>query len=363
MNFISRQLSPSGGRDEKSALNQAFRIPLGWGIVVVAALFIVAIIASLVGAANIPAKGILLEILQPLVWFDLDSGLSDIQSTIIWQWRLPRVTLAVLVGASLSLAGATYQGVFRNPLADPYLLGAAAGAGLGATLAIVFQFPAILPLVDSVSLSAFAGSMIAITLSTALSRTAGRSTASLLLAGIAVAAFLTAWQTYFLQRYIDSIQEVYSWLIGNLSVAGWGKIQIILPYFLICLVVVFVHRRELDLLRLSEDEARSLGGNPRRSRLVLLIAASLLTATAVSVSGLIGFVGLVVPHLIRLTMGSSYRIIIPLSVFAGGAFLCLADLAARNIMAPAELPIGVITAFVGAPFFALVLHLSRTMIK
>lgn len=336
---------------------------MGWGLLVVASLFVVATTASLVGAADIPAKGVLLEILQPLVWFDLNSGLSDIQSTIIWQWRLPRVILAVLVGASLSLAGATYQGVFRNPLADPYLLGAAAGAGLGATLAIVFQFPPILPLVDSVSLSAFVGSMIAISLSTALSRTAGRSTASLLLAGIAVAAFLTAWQTYFLQRYIDSIQEVYSWLIGNLSVAGWGKVQVILPYFLICLVVVFIHRRELDLLRLSEDEARSLGGNPRRSRFVLLVAASLLTATAVSVSGLIGFVGLVVPHLIRLTMGSSYRIIIPLSVIAGGAFLCLADLAARNVMAPAELPIGVITAFVGAPFFALVLRLSRTMIK
>ncbi|MEO1918833.1 MAG: iron ABC transporter permease [Paracoccaceae bacterium] len=360
MHQHSTNLAPDSA---KIAVERAFRVPVLGGVLVLLLLLLIGLGGALYGAADIPLKSVLIEFLRPLSWLNLDSGLSETQSTIIWQWRLPRVALAVLVGASLSVAGASYQGVFRNPLADPFLLGAAAGAGLGATLAITSGVERVIWNIGTVPLAAFVGSLTGVFLSTMLSRAAGRSTASLLLAGIATASFLTAWQTYLLQQNMDTIREVYSWLMGNLSTSGWGEVNLILPYFVVCFIIAMAHRKELDLLRLSDDEAISLGGHPKRTRIILILAASLLTAIAVSVSGLIAFVGLVVPHVIRLAVGSSYRVIIPLSALAGGAFLCMADIFARNVISPGELPIGVVTAFVGAPFFALLLRLSKSAVQ
>jgi iron complex transport system permease protein len=183
--------------------------------------------------------------------------------------------------------------------------------------------------------------------------------ATLILAGVAVSAFLSAAQTFLLQRHVESLREVYSWLLGRLSTAGWHDVQMILPYAVITSAIVLAQRRELDVLTVGDAEATSLGLHPQRSRYLLIIAASLGTAAAVSVSGLIGFVGLIVPHTLRLVVGPGNRALLPLSVLFGAAFLTLTDLLARTAGGDAEIPIGVITAFLGAPFFVLVLRTSR----
>jgi len=273
--------------------------------------------------------------------------------------------LGLLVGAVLALAGGCYQGVFRNPLADPYLLGVAAGAGLGATTAVVVRYAANLEggATDSLLLPAFAfaGAMIALVLTYGLGASGGRirTPATLILAGVAVAAFLTAIQTYLLQQNVETIREVYSWLLGSLATTGWGDVRLVLPYALATFVVVLALRRELDVLSVGDDEASSLGLHPQRSRLILVGMASLGTAAAVSVAGLIGFVGIIVPHIVRLLAGSSYRVILPLSMLFGAAFLALCDVGARTVQAPTEVPIGVVTAFIGAPFFILVLRTAK----
>jgi iron complex transport system permease protein len=265
------------------------------------------------------------------------------------------VVLAALVGGALAISGAAFQGVFRNPLADPYLLGAAAGAGLGATIIVVTAptWNIALPL------AAFAGALGGVGLSWALSQSAGRSTATLLLAGVAVASFLTAVQTFVQQANIDTIQRVYSWMLGGLNTTGWREVLLTLPYIAVTSVVLWLCARLLDVLTVGDEEAASLGIRPARVRILVLGAASLATAAAVSVAGLIGFVGIVVPHVVRLLAGASYRIVLPLSLFGGATFLILADEIARTVLAPAELPIGVITAFTGAPFFLLVLRMNR----
>lgn len=277
---------------------------------------------------------------------------------------MPRVVLALLVGAMLALAGGCYQGAFRNPLADPYLLGVAAGAGLGVTVVVALRAAAGDPttgLPMSVPLAAFAGALSAVGLTYLLGGAGGRgrSPATLLLAGVAVSAFFAACQTYLLQRHSESIRQVYGWLLGRLSSATWHDVRLILPYALVTALVLLVLRRELDVLSVGDEEAAALGLHPQRSRLLLVAAASLGAAAAVSVSGLIGFVGVIVPHLVRLLAGASYRVILPLSALFGAAFLALADVAARTLEAPAEIPIGVVTAFLGAPFFMLVLRTMR----
>jgi iron complex transport system permease protein len=282
---------------------------------------------------------------------------TALDHTIVWQLRMPRVVLGVLVGAMLAAGGTAYQGVFRNPLADPYLLGIAAGAGLGATLMIVTGHGAafLLPV------AAFLGAVIAVALTYVLG-VAGEvrdSSRSIVLAGVAVAALLTAVQTYLQQQHTAEIQQVFNWLLGSLASASWSNVTLILPYVALSAVVLLAHRRMLDVLRVGEDEARALGIHPERTRLIIVAAATLGTAAAVSVSGLIGFVGIIVPHTVRLTTSSSYRVVLPVSMVAGGGFLVLADLLARTLEAPAEVPIGVITALVGAPFFLFVLRSRR----
>jgi iron complex transport system permease protein len=292
----------------------------------------------------------------------LSSGLNQTEQAILWQIRLPRVILGLLVGATLALAGAGYQGVFRNPLADPYLLGAAAGAGLGVTITIVGDTSSS-PLPLSAPVAAFVGALAAVALTYILGAAGGAraSTASLILAGVAVASFLTASQTYLQQRHRETLQQVYSWILGRLSTVGWREVVVMLPYFAVTAVVILAQRRSLDVLAVGDDEARTLGLHARRTRIMVVVAASLGTAAAVSVSGLIGFVGIIVPHTVRLLAGASHRVILPLSLLFGGAFLVLADLAARTVAAPAEIPIGVVTAFFGAPFFVLVLRTSKRL--
>jgi iron complex transport system permease protein len=328
---------------------------IGAGLVALGA----AVVAGLtIGPVGIPPGRVLLQLLDEVPWVSVDAGLSPAHEAIVSDIRLPRVVLGALVGATLAVTGAAYQGAFRNPLADPYLLGVAAGAGLGATLAIVNGLGDGSGTFDPVPLAAFAGALTAVGMSFLAGRAGGRSVVSLVLAGVAVASFLTAAQTYVLQRNNEVIREVYAWILGRLGTSGWSEVQLLLPYFLVVTVVLIVYRRALDVLAVGDEEASALGVDPRRIRTTVVVVASLGAAAAVAVSGLIGFVGIIVPHAVRLVVGVSNRIVIPLSIVFGAAFMVAMDLLARTIVEPVELPIGVVTAFVGAPFFVLVLRAS-----
>ncbi|HET7488815.1 MAG TPA: iron ABC transporter permease [Acidimicrobiales bacterium] len=337
---------------------------LRWLAVAVVVLAGALFVGLSVGPVSIPVRSIVLALVDRLPAIDVHSGLNARETAILLELRAPRVVLGAMVGATLALSGAAYQGVFRNPLADPYLLGAAAGAGLGATLAIAYRpfFGAVAP--DAIPAAAFVGALAGVAAAYGLGRAAGggRSPAALVLAGVAVASFLTAVQTWVLQRNSDTLREVYDWILGRLTTADWADVRLALPYMIVAGAALLAHRRLLDVLRVGEDEAAALGLHVARLRLTVVVAASLATAAAVAVSGLIAFVGIIVPHLLRLTAGSSYRRLLPLSVLFGAAFLVLADVVARTVAAPAEVPIGVITAFVGAPFFAVVLATSRRSI-
>lgn len=313
--------------------------------------------AVLIGTADIGWQPVLGEIGAQLT--GTTSPLSEREAAIVWQLRVPRIVLAATVGAALAGAGAAFQGVFRNPLADPYLLGAASGAGLAATLVLVAA-PAVTGwLIGPLQIAAFAGALGGVGLSWLLGKSSGGTgTGTLLLAGVAVAAFLSAVQAFVQQLNTETIQQVYTWMLGGLNVSGWREVWMALPYVAGAAIVLMLCARLLDVLSLGDAEAASLGIRPGRVRLLLLVAASLATAAAVSVSGLIGFVGIVVPHIVRLVGGASYRVVMPMSLVVGAVFLIIADQIARTAL-PGELPLGVVTAFAGAPFFALILRRSR----
>jgi iron complex transport system permease protein len=328
---------------------------LSWRAFGITALGLLAALAAGValGPVEMSPWSVTRELIDRLPLVTVDSGLTEREAAVLWQLRVPRVVLGGLVGGTLALAGASYQGVFRNPLADPFLLGVAAGAGLGATIGIVFDLNRSL-----VPLLAFVGALAGVGAAYFLgySLRTGRSTGALLLAGVAVAAFLTATQTYLQQLNADALREVYTWILGRLTTTGWYEVRLALPYLAVGIAVLVAYRRTLDVLALGDEEATSLGVNVNQVRTIVIAAATLVTASAVAVSGLIAFVGIIVPHILRLVVGTSYRRLIPLSILGGGAFLVLADVMARSVQQPAELPIGVITAFIGAPFFVFVLR-------
>ena len=332
-----------------------------WVVAAIAVLYVTFVVAVNVGAVSLDPGRITVSILERISRGGIESGLSAQEEAILWQIRIPRVVLAGLVGATLALAGGAYQGSFRNPLADPYLLGVAAGAGLGATRAIAYSPGAGEWPIGALPLFAFLGGLLGVLLAylVGYSVRAGRTSVTLILGGVAVAAFLTALQTYLLQREAETLRQVYGWILGRLSTVGWAEVLLILPYVLVTGIAAIAGRRRLDVLSVGDEEAASLGVDAARVRLVMVITATLGTAAVVAVSGLIGFVGIIVPHAVRIVFGTSYRVILPLSILYGATFLIVADLIARTVVAPAELPIGVVTAMIGAPFFAFVLRSSR----
>jgi iron complex transport system permease protein len=333
------------------------------GIVLVGAI----VVGASIGPAGPDSWRVPLELLDRLPLIAIDSGVTDAEWNIVWRIRMPRVILAALVGGMLSVAGASYQGVFRNPLVDPYLLGAAAGAGLGATLALTTGRSATSAWpFDPVPTAAFVFAVLTVAVTYVVGasfsgspRGADRSGVTLVLAGVAVVAFVTALQTFILQRNQDVVREVYQWILGRLSGATWSDVMLVLPYVAVSCLVLMLHRRHLDVFRVGDDEAAALGLPIGRTRVVIVVAATLGTAAVVSVSGLIAFVGLVIPHAIRLMAGASYRRVIPLSLLFGAAFLIIADIPGRMLSSPAETPIGVVTAFLGAPFFVYLLRTRR----
>lgn len=288
------------------------------------------------------------------------------EEMIIWNIRLPRVLLALCVGSSLALAGAAFQGLLRNPLADPYTIGVSSGAALGAVFVLFFQVTIVglgsftLPVV-----AIFSG-FISLLVVFGLVRLSSRSLAieTIILAGIIVGAFISSGISLIISLGDqDSMSQIIYWLYGSVAMRGWGHVQLIIPFMLVGTFILLIHYRELNALSLGEDAADHIGVNVRRKKIYILVGASLLTGAAVAVSGSIGFVGLVIPHLVRLVTGPNHRHVLPLSFLMGGAFLILADLLTRTIIAPSELPIGVITGLIGAPVFAILLMKEKVSEK
>jgi len=310
-------------------------------------LFLTALYGISAGAVSIP----FIE-----VWRSLKAlFIQDIQNTngtILFTLRLPRVLLAMAVGASLSVAGAGFQGFFRNPLADPYVIGASSGAALGAALAIVLTLPSFGP-VSSTSLCAFIGALLATFMAFALSRFAGDPppAVALLLAGTALSAFFSALLSLILVIKDRDMHRVYYWLLGGLGMSSWSELVTAVPVMIIGASLVYLASRPLDILIQGDDVAHSLGIDVRRLRFLVAAGASLAAAAAVASAGIIGFVGLIAPHGMRIIVGPSHRRLLPAAALGGALLVLVADILARTIAAPLELPIGIITSIIGAPFF------------
>ena len=331
---------------------------LRWGLLGLAVLAASLLAGLAIGPASLSVGAIVSDIASRLPGLRLGRRLDPLDGAVLWQIRAPRVVLGAIVGGTLASSGAGYQAVFRNPLAEPYMLGVAAGAGLGATAEIVYGPPGERSLLIAM---AFVGALLAVAGAYALGRSlSGRDISTLILAGIAISLFLTAVQTFMLQQHTQSAAAVYAWLLGSLDTSGWSDVLLVAPYVAFSIAVLLAHRRVLDVLRLGDEEAEALGVHVARVRLLVVFASTLGTAAVVSVSGLIGFVGVVLPHTVRLLIGASYRVIIPLATAFGASFLVLADIVSRTALSPAEVPVGVMTAFVGAPCFALVLRATRS---
>jgi iron complex transport system permease protein len=318
------------------------------------------LLAASVGKAAIPVDAELAILSRRLLALPLAPTWPESWETILLEIRLPRIVLAGLVGAALSVAGASYQGLFRNPLADPYLLGVASGAGLGAVLALGLPLPPEWQGVGAVQLLAFLGASGAVAVVFALARV-GRTvpTSTLILAGVALGSMLSAATAYLLYSFGDRLLVAYAWLLGGFNVATWAQVRLVAPGVLLSGLAIALGGRMLNVLQLGEEPAAALGVPVERVKLLLVVAATLATASAVSAGGLIGFVGLIVPHAVRLLVGPDYRRLVPLAALGGAAFLVAADAVARALPGPTELPVGVVTAGCGAPFFLYLLRRQK----
>ncbi|MBK8782307.1 MAG: iron ABC transporter permease [Anaerolineales bacterium] len=299
--------------------------------------------------------------ISPVELWKILRGLGDETFTfIIWQIRLPRTVLVALTGAALSGSGAAYQGLFRNPLADPFLIGVASGAGLGAVIAMSIQWPYSFWGLMAIPMSAFIAALITVFIVYFLARV-GQTipTTNLILAGVAFSSFATSLTSFLMLRSTSEVRRALGWLLGGASQAGWTAILAILPYIIIGLGILLINGHRFNLLQFGDDQAQQLGLNVTRTKTILLIAASLATAAAVAFSGIIGFIGLIVPHVIRIWFGGDYRRLIPLSIIGGASALLVSDVVARIVLAPQEIPVGIITSLVGAPFFLWVLRTAK----
>jgi iron complex transport system permease protein len=332
----------------------------------VALLVVVVVFATTLGSVPIPFATTFQVLLSQLPFVDITPASPEIfgaplsleiLETIVLDIRLPRIFLAGLVGAALAVAGATYQGLFRNPLADPYLLGVSAGAGLGATIAMLIPFTLSWMSAGAVPLFAFIGAVGAVAVVYSLARV-GKTlpTTTLILAGVALSALLASTSSYLMTISGGELHRIVFWLLGGLYLTKWSQVWTVLPCVLAGLAVIWIHARPLNVMQLDEEQAQQLGINVERVKLILLAAATLVTSSAICFTGLIGFVGILIPHAVRLIWGPDHRFLLPLSTLVGAIFLILADTLARTIMPPTEIPVGIITAFCGAPFFLYLLR-------
>ena len=315
-----------------------------------------------IGAVSIPPAEVVKILFSHIPGFDKywAAGLLPEHETIIMTMRFPRVILTALVGAGLALSGATFQGLFRNPMADPYVIGVSSGAALGAVACIMVQSIWNIPIQFGIPAAAFIFAVMTILLVYNLARVGGRvPVMTLLLAGIAVSSLLSALVSLCMFFSGNQLHQVVFWLMGGFSGRGWDYVYMFIPYGVIGSTLIFIYARELNAMLLGEEPAQHLGVEVERVKHRLLIAAALLTGACVSVSGLIGFVGLVIPHLVRMLFGPDHRILLPAVALFGAAFLLIADVLARVIIAPGELPVGIVTALVGGPFFIYLLRRQK----
>ena len=295
------------------------------------------------------------------IWNTLIGRGAEISTSILWKIRLPRTVLVMLTGAALGISGAAYQGLFRNPLADPFLIGVASGAGLGAIVAMSVQWPYSFWGLMAIPLAAFATALLTVFTVYAIARIGHTvPTTNLILAGVAVSSFATSLTSFLMLRSSDEMRRALGWLMGGSILNGWTSILAILPFLGVGMTILLASGHVLNLLQFGDDQAQQLGLNVTRTRTLILIAASLVTAAAVSFSGIVGFVGLVVPHLMRMWVGADYRRLLPLSLISGASVLLFADVIARVVLAPQEIPVGIVTALAGAPFFLWVLRRSKS---
>ena len=294
------------------------------------------------------------------MWNVLRGAGDETFASIIWKIRLPRTVLVALTGAALGISGTSYQGLFRNPLADPYLIGVASGAGLGAVIAMSIQWPYSFWGLMAVPLTAFITALLTVSVVYAIARIGHTvPTTNLILAGVAISSFAASLTSFLMLRSTNEVRRALGWLLGGSIQGGWTPILAILPFLIIGVTVLLFNGHALNLLQFGDDQAQQLGLNVTRRRALILTAASLITATAVSFSGIIGFIGLIVPHLMRLWSGADYRRLLPLSLLGGASALLISDVIARVVLAPQEIPVGIVTALAGAPFFLWVLRRSK----
>ena len=321
-------------------------------------LALVAVAGAMVGTTNIPVGAVLSSVWNALP-FGARLEVPEGWERIVIDVRLPRVLTAGLAGAALACSGTAYQGVFRNALADPFLLGVASGAALGAALGVVLPVEGALAF-GWVPVLAFIGATSAVTLAYLAARIGDAiSNASLILAGVAVSAMAGAATSFILLTAGERALTIFGFLFGSFNTASWSRAITALPYLGAGMVVLFAYARVLNVLQLDEEQASQLGVEVPRTRIIVLAAASLIAATAVAMSGVIGFVGLIVPHVARLSFGEDYRRLLPLSALLGASFLIVADVIARTVLRPQEVPVGIVTAVVGGPFFLSLLRARR----
>ncbi|RFU62402.1 FecCD family ABC transporter permease [Peribacillus glennii] len=334
-----------------------------WLAYLLAAVFLICamVIGISVGTVSVPISFIFRVICVEILHFPIGEEIDPMYTNIVMNIRLPRVILAGLIGASLAIAGAAFQGLLRNPLADPYTLGVSSGASVGAVVTLFFQLslPGIglytLPLFSITS--AFATILLVLLFARKVDRSMKVET--IILTGIIFSSFLGAFISLMIALTGDELRQIIGWLLGSVSMRGWEYIKIMLPFFILGSLLLLFSARELNAMSFGEEQAQHLGVNVQKRKLLVIASASILTGAAVAVSGTIGFVGLVIPHLARLVWGPDHKHLLPLSILTGAGFLILADLVARTVISPTELPIGVITALIGAPVFAAILVRKR----
>lgn len=323
----------------------------------VAAVFAISVVAVGLGSVGIAPAETIAIVVRRLLGIDLGITWTPATEAIVWELRLPRVLTAATVGAGLAVAGATFQGLLRNPLADPYVLGTASGAGLGAAIALVLPIRIVFLEFGLIHLFAFVGALASVTVVYRLSRLSPWSgMTNLVLTGYAVGALLAAGLAMAMYLSGASLRQIFAFILGGFEAASWNRLALAVPLVALGSVAILFRARALNGLLLGEEAAGHLGINVPRERAVLLALGSLVTAAAVAVSGLIGFVGLVVPHVVRLTVGPNARAVVPLSAAGGAALLVAADLGARLL---GDIPVGVVTALFGAPFFLALLRRAQ----
>ncbi|WP_312753454.1 FecCD family ABC transporter permease [Rummeliibacillus suwonensis] len=290
-----------------------------------------------------------------------NTGADETATNILWKIRMPRVILAGLVGAALAIAGAAFQGLLKNPLADPYTLGVSSGASVGAVVTLFFGITTPVLGIYTLPIFSMIGALVSLFIVLGFAKLVDRmmKMETLILTGIIVSSFLSSIISLMIALTGEELRQIISWLMGSVSMRGWPYVKMIFPFIIIGSLMLWVNRRELNAMLFGEERAKYLGVNVKRSKRLLLLGGSILTGSAVAVSGTIGFVGLVVPHMTRLMFGADHRHLLPLSFINGASLLILCDLLARTIIAPTELPIGIITSFIGAPVFAYIFFRQR----